>query len=262
MRRGLALLWLSGCALGPGEPMGTIEPTITAEYSQAEGFQKLESEYEVRVDRFELTVPEFLLIAEESAATPAEEDGHGHEHGHGEPEEAHAEEAEPGFALHAGVLNLLAGTPLVPECEPECHVAATHFVELHAPVTAVAIEGVVRDSRTPPRIPERRFTFLWPLTGADPIPSGDGVSGGLGVSLEWEHELDLEITRDQAPQIRLGISIRPDAAIFEGVEWENAATTSDEVIALESAANQLLQVPLLQELSHAPVSVDVERSSP
>lgn len=258
MHRALTLLLLSGCAIGPGEPMGTIEPTITAEYA-AEGFVKLGSEFEVRVDRFELTIPEFVLIAEEEGAAPV--DDHGHDHG-AEPEEAHEEETEPGFALHAGVLDLIAGTPLVPECEPECHVNAMHFVELHAPVTAVAIEGVVRDTRVPSRIPERRFTFLWPLTGADPIPPGDGVSGGLGASLELEHEIDLEIAREEAPRIRLGISLRPDAAIFEGVEWENAATTPDEVIALESSANQLLQVPLLQELSHGPVSVDVERSSP
>ncbi len=273
--------------MGPGEPTGTITPSVSAQYVQISeraaegGFQKLASDYQVRVTRFELTTPDWVLVGG-AAGTPRGFDpanpppgyslchgGHCHrDDGALIPYDEVASADTPGgpsplLAFDVGRLDLLSGTALEEvSCEPGCTLGETNLSRVRIPVTHLAIEGVVRDARTSARIPERPFRALLPLVGADPIDAARMGAPPGGPLVQIESDLDVPVNREHLPRVELGLRLEPSAALFDRIDWAQARLTPEGVIALESEANSDARTALLEGLVRSTVASDVERRAP
>lgn len=276
MRAALLLMALAGCAVGPGEPMGTVDPRIEARYITATsreapgGFQRLASSYELRVTRFELTAPDFLLVGGSAGAASTGFDpanpppgytnchgGHCHADDGSLPtyEEIAARIGGGGatsstvLTIPAGALNLLSGTSFAePACVPDCTLQETTIRSVSVPLTQLALEGVVRDGRSPARISERSFSLLLPLSDLDPIAT---ISSPL----------ELSIDRESEPHVELTLRLSPTAAIFDGVDWAAATTSSDGSVALETPENLAHRLSILDAFISNSLVADVQRSS-
>lgn len=282
MWRALVFLAATGCAIGPGEPMGTLAPRIEAKYTPApdrdvgDGFQRLASDYQVRVDRFVLSASDFLLVGGGGAAGTAFDPANpppGYSNCHGG--HCHADDGSlPSYeeiaartggasasttavAIHAGELELVGGSVLEdPACEPDCTLREVMVQRLLAPVSQLAIEGVVRDGRADPRIAERPFSLVLPVAGSvDPV-------GGDAPVVTLSGALELPVDRESAPLISLSVLVAPGASIFDGVPWDEAVASSDGSFDLASASNLEMREVVLSALASGALSFEVSRRAP
>src|SRR6218665_1028154 len=184
-------LTLGGCAWEPGQGFVVVEPTVRAAYESlsgrdaGDGYQRLSSDYQLRVDEASLSLSGIELISAGGAGgsfDPANppagyslcHGGHCHrDDGALIPYEQVTAEMSGGTGSSA-VVTLTAGEPwnlLAPEtravgCEPGCALPQTQVSQGRWNIQSMHLTGTVRDARTPARFTgERRFEVELPAPG-------------------------------------------------------------------------------------------------
>ncbi|WP_375766010.1 hypothetical protein NR798_30475 [Archangium gephyra] len=280
MRRPLLLLLglaLGGCAWEPGQGFAVVEPTVRAAYepladrAASDGYQRLSSDYQVRMDSGSMRVSTIELISSASgpagAFNPANpppgyslcHGGHCHrDDGALIPYEQVAADAGGGGGARAVVtlpvgepMNLLDPETRAVDCRPECALPETQVAQGRWGVEALRLEGTVRDGRATPRFPgERRFRLdLTPATGSDePVSVLDGT-------------VELPSDRSTPPRAKLDLKLVLTAGLFDPVDWSKLKQDPDGVVDFNDPdpANAEARKALLERLARFSPEAEVTR---
>ncbi len=248
----LAACTFSACTFSDGEPFARVTATLDARLATpadrdaGEGWQKLASDYYVRVDTMVLSLAAIELVdtgtGDSSGFDPADpppgyslcHNGHCHaDDGRLVPYEEIAAELAGGggglavvAALPVGEVDLVAGRAGALACEPPgCELPRAHVGIVRARVTRLRLTGQVRDGRAPARF-EGEQAFSIDLT----LPEGALVRGTL----------DLPSDRTHAPDVDLALVLAPTVGLLDGIDWlaqpQDIAGVTERVLELELGA--------------------------
>jgi hypothetical protein len=270
----LSCLTLGGCAWEPGQGFAVVEPTVRAAYEPRadrlapDGYQRLSSDYQLRMDAASMRLSGIELIAISAGSggfNPASpppgyslcHNGHCHRAdgalipyeqiiaetggGGGSSTVATLPVAEP--------LNLLAPEKRAVACTPDCALPEATVSQGRWGVDALLLEGTVRDGRASPRIPgERRFR--WELTRAPGSEAPVAVLGGA---------VDLPSDRSTPPRAKLDLNLVLTAALFDPVDWSALEEGSDGVVEISATATPEVHAVLLERLATISPEAEVTR---
>jgi hypothetical protein len=272
----LPFLLLAGCAWEPGEGFAVLEPSVRAAYTSlpareaGDGFQRLSSNYQVRVSAASLRLADIALLGSSGSGGVSSFDpanpppGYGLCHGghcHRDDgalipyEDIEAElggggaSASPVATLPVGDVDLLAPETRELQCQPDCELPNTTVSRGRWSVTALRLEGTVRDSQQPPRFPgERAFRLVV-------LPTGTASEPVLVMS----GELDVPSDRENAPRVDLDLRLDMTAAVFDSVDWAATTVGSEGLVDLNSEANAAARATLLEQLAALQPQAEVTR---
>jgi hypothetical protein len=254
-----------GCAWDAGEPFGEIEGTLTARWTtpasrdRGDGWQKLASDFEIRLDAATWTTSGLTLVPAATAAVsfdPASPPpgyslchaGHCHaDDGRLVAYEDVAAELAgdtppaPVATFSTGALDLAAGAQVPLGCDGPCPLPRTVIGRAELVVASVALAGAVRDTRAEPRIDERAWRLT--LAPAAPLPV-------LG-------RTDLAVDRGEEPSITLAVALEPTAALLDRVAWEDLAAVPGELVVDSDVASI---TAITAELAELALTLSVTRS--
>ena len=284
----LPLLVLSGCALDAGEGFAVLEPTVRVGYTPlpsrdaGNGFQRLASDYQVRLDAAALGVDHVALLTAGSSGgggggsggtfDPANpppgyslcHNGHCHRDDGAlvDYEDIQAELNGGGgsapttvAALHVDAeLDLLAPETRAPECEPDCELPRGTVTRARWDVTALRLQGVVRDSRATPRLPGE-LPFLLDLA----VEGGEGEEEESEPLVTVNGALDLPSDRENKPRVKLALALLMTPALFDGLDWASATPGADGVVDLGATENEALRRELLEAVAELEPEAEVQR---
>ena len=264
---------LGGCAWAPGQGYAVVEPTVRVAYTPlaardaGEGYQRLSSDYQVRLDSASLRLSSIELLASAAGSTgagaafdPARppagytlcHGGHCHRtDGALIPYAQVAAELGGGGGASAvvtltedGPLDLLAPETRAMACAPECALPETQVSQGRWSVSTVRLTGTVRDARVPTRFSgERAFTVEFaPTTGSD-----------TPVAL-LSSALDLASDRVTPPVAKLGLSLTLTPTLFDAVDW--SALKADGTLSDKDRA------ALLERMAQLVPTAEISRASP
>ena len=178
----------AGCAWGPGGSFGEFTAQLDARYQLApgrdtgDGWQRLASDYQVRVTIAAWTTSSLALLPGAEGAGPA----------------------APVLELPTGALDLIAAQPLALACGGEpCELGLGSIERAELEVTGVSLAGTVRDGQKPERRPQATFT----------------MSAALAQPVRLTGALELPVDRASPPRIQLSVGAHPGAELFDGVDW-------------------------------------------
>jgi hypothetical protein len=270
----MGCLLAAGCAWGPGEGFAVVEPTVRATYELLSdraadgGYQQLSSSYQVRVEVASLRLEDIELLASAGGGgggsfNPANpppgyslcHGGHCHrDDGALIPYEQIAAELGGGGGASTVVTlpmqapwNLLEEETRPVACAPDCELPATTVSRGRWSVTALRLEGTVRDASRPPRFTgERRFRL-------------DLSPQEVPVAL-LEGELDLPSDRHHAPGVKLDLHLALTSALFDTVDWSEVSEGTDGVVDLgDVSTNAPARKALLEQLARFSPEAEVRR---
>ena len=272
----LLLLAAGGCAFEPGGWFATVSPSLNAGYltrpdrDAGGGWQKLNTDYQVSVTRASLQLGEVGLLGASGGGGPTTFDPahpppgyslchNGHCHSADGRLVSYAEiEAQLGGGTGGGLqpvitlaaadtLDLLAPAERPLTCKPTCNLDRTRIVRVRAPVRVLALEGNVRDGRTPARLAETPFRWETADPGKAPL---------------LETEVDLPADRDHPPAVTLRLDLELGAALLDGIDFA-AFTTSAGTLDLTAAGNPAADERIRLNLAEQSfLSASVSRSDP
>jgi hypothetical protein len=274
MRASLLLVWglaLGGCAWEPGQGFAVVEPTVRVAYeplaarAAGDGYQRLSSDYQVRLDSASMRLSGIELLASAagsgsgSSFDPAHppagyslcHGGHCHrDDGALIPYEQIAAEMGGGGGASAvvtlatpGPLDLLVPETRAVACEPECALPRTQVTQGRWAVQSLRLVGTVRDSRVPARLEgERSFELEFA-----PAPDTDTPVAVITGAV------DLPSDRTHPPEAKLRLDLVLTATLFDAVDW--AALEQDGVMTFSPAA----RTALLERLARLVPSAEVSR---
>ena len=279
MRRALlflSCLTLAGCAWEPGQGFAVVEPTVRVAYepladrAAGDGYQRLSSDFQVRVDSGAMRVSGIELLASAGGTggsfDPANpppgyslcHGGHCHrDDGALIPYEQIAAEMGGGGGSRAVVtlpvsepLNLLAPETRAVGCTPGCALPNAQVSQGRWAIETLRLEGTVRDARPTPRFPgELRF-----LLDLKPTDSDAPVAVLTG-------EVELPSDRAHPPEAKLDLSLALTAALFDAVDWSALKQRPDGVVDFndEDPANTAARKALLERLARFSPQAEVTR---
>jgi hypothetical protein len=280
----IATLALSGCALDAGEGFAVLEPTVSARYTSlpgrdaGDGFQRLASDYQVRLDAAAVGLDHVALL------TPGRSGGGG---GGGTFDPANP---PPGYSLcHNGhchrddgalvdyediqaelnggggsapttvaslhvddELDLLAPQTRAPACEPGCELPRTSVSRARWDVTTLRLRGVARDSRATPRFQGER-PFRLDLA----VPGGEGEEAEPLLTLDGA--LDVPSDRENKPRVKLDLALVMTPALFDRLDWAAATPGPDGVVDLGAPQNDALRREMLEAVAEMEPQAEVRR---
>lgn len=274
----LCCLTLGGCAWEPGQGFAVVRPTVRAAYETlptrdaADGYQRLSSDYQVRVDSAELELSDIELLASAGGVggsfDPANpppgyslcHGGHCHrDDGALIPYEQIAAELGGGGGARTvvtlpvgGPMNLLAPEVRAVGCTPDCALPRTEVSQGRWGLEILRIEGTVRDSRPTPRFPgELRFRVNFPLAGGSEAPVAvlDGP-------------VELPSDRVHPPRADLALNLALTAALFDPLDWATLAVEPEGVVDFSNPTNAEARKVLLERLAQVSPQAEVTRGDP
>ncbi|MBK9072303.1 MAG: hypothetical protein IPL79_15085 [Myxococcales bacterium] len=219
----------AGCTNGPGEPFGAIEGQFHAQWQmlperdEGDGWQRLASDFEVKLDDVGLTLQALALLpgaeaalAFDPAAPPPGYSLCHNGHCHAADgrlvsyEDISAEltggaPAKPLVTWPLAPVDALAGESFVLACDgAPCDLPLGSLGKVTLTTNGLALAGRVRDGREPARLAEQAFVVTLELPDGG---SKTTVDGGL------------PIDRANAPQIAFLASLAPTAALLDDINW-------------------------------------------
>lgn len=273
----LPLLFLSGCALEPGESFAVLEPTVRADYTPVaardvgDGFQRLASDFELRLDGAALGVDHINLVGGGGNRGPTTfnpanpppgysscHNGHCHRDDGAlvDYEDIQAELDGGGGGAEATVaslhvdadLDLLADQTLAPGCEPSCELDRTTVSRYQWDVSSVNLEGAVRDSRATPRFNgERRFRLALAATNeATPL-------------MVLRGPVNIPADRENKPRVKLALRLTLAPTLFDSLDWAAATQGPDGVVDLNAPENAAIRDTLVEALATLEPQAEVQR---
>jgi hypothetical protein len=252
-----------------------VEPSVRVAYeplsdrATSDGYQRLSSDYQVRVDLALMRLSSIELLASAGGAGGAFDPsnpppgyslchgGHCHrDDGALIPYEQIAAEMGGGGGSRTVVtlpvteaLDLLAPETRKVGCSPRCALPETQVSQGRWGVESLRLEGTVRDGHVPPRIADaRRFRVdLVPATPDSDIP----VAILTG-------ELDLPSDRSTPPAAKLDLNLNLTAALFDPLDWSTLSQGTDGVWNINAEAHKAL----LERLARFSPEAEVTRAEP
>ncbi len=278
----LPLLLLSGCALEPGESFAVLEPTVRADYTPVasrdagNGFQRLASDFQVRLDGAALGVTHIDLVGGATGGGPTTfnpanpppgytncHNGHCHRNDGAlvDYEDIQAELDGGGGAAESTVaslhvdadLDLLVEETLTPECEPSCELPRTNVSRYQWDVASVRMEGAVRDGRATPRFTGER-PFRVTLT-----TEGTGDAGRPVLALRGSVAIPAD--REHKPRVKLAMSLSLTPTLFDALDWAATTPGPDGVVDLDAPEHAAFRAALLESLSELEPRAEVRREN-
>ena len=233
---------LAACTFSDGDPYARLAASFDARLATpadrdaGEGWQKLASDYQVRVATMTLELAGIELVDTGDTSTSGFDPAHpppgyslchnGHCHaddGRLVPYDEIAAELAGGkglttvVVLPVGELDLIAGRSGALACEPGCDLPRAHIGLARAGLVRLRVSGSVRDGRSPPRLDgEHAFTLDLPF------PEGSLLRG----------ELDLPADRTHDPDVALALTLAASVGVLDGVDWQAQAQSSAGAIDL------------------------------
>jgi hypothetical protein len=274
----LPLLVSTGCALDAGEGFAVLQPTLRTEYTSppsrdaGNGYQRLSSDFQVKLTTAQVKVERIELLGRSGGEGPTSFDPadpppgytichNGHcdrEDGAQVPyDEVEAELSGGGAAastvaaLPVGELDLLAPETRALECQPDCELPRTTLSTGKWPLTALRLEGMVRDSRATPRFEGER-SFRLELASSDAQRTPVAVLTG---------SLDIPSDREHAPRVLLDLELALTPSVFDPVDWAAAKLDPDGTVDLGTWNNEMVRTQLLKSLSELAPKAEVKRES-
>ena len=267
----LGALALGGCAWEPGEGFAVVEPTVRAAYTPradrdaGDGFQRLSSDYQVRLDSATLNLSGIELLSAGSAGGAFDPSkpppgytlchgGHCHRtDGALIPYEQVAAEQGGGSGAQAVVTlsssapwNLLAPETRAVACQPNCELPATQVSQGRWNLQGLRFTGTVRDGRVPARFSgERRFDMNLSVDSGQPV----AVLGGV---------VDLASDRKTPPRAELALGLELTAALFDGLDFNALQPGTDGVISIDASKG----AAFLERLTTVSPQAEVVRGEP
>lgn len=276
---GVAALVACGCTLSPGDWFATVAPTFESRYvlradrNVEEGWQKLNTLYEIKMTRATVTIRAVELHALGGAEQPGAFDpsqppdgyslchnGHCHrDDGALVPYEVIAAEISGGDAvqpeivatLPVGEQDLLAPARRPLSCDPRCGLPLTHVRRARAAITAVAFEGVVREGRAPARL-EGEVVWRWEAATL--------AEGTAEEPVSLDCPLDLPADGAHPPKVSLDLSLQVGARLFDDIDW-SALGPDAGVIDFGVESNGAARNRLREHLAEAELSAAIKRSN-
>lgn len=266
MRAAALILALApACAWDAGEPFGEVDGALTARWTtpasrdRGDGWQKLASDFEIRLDTATWTTTALALVPAATAAVsfdPASPPpgyslchaGHCHaDDGRLVAYEDIAAELAgdtppaPVATFTTGALDLAAGAQVGLGCDGPCPLPRTVIGRAELGVASIALAGAVRDTRAEPRIDERAWTLSFTPAASLPLTA----------------RTELAVDRGEDPTITLAVALEPTAALLDRVGWEAlAAVPGDLVVDSDAAA----LTAFTSELAELALTLSVARS--
>jgi hypothetical protein len=243
-RAGFALaaaLGCTGCAFGDGEPFGELEATLDARYQllperdAGDGWQKLDNDFEVKVEALELGVNTIEL---EDLGVAAE----------GGEDEA---PAAPSIVatLPVGDLDLVGGASVTLACVDSCQLPRSHLGRARLSAQRIEATGEVRDGRATPRLTgDVPFIVSAPLGVTDPDRTG-----------LLEVELDVPVDRDESPLVHLDLVLRVDAELFDSIAFDQASKDLGGAQPLDLSAHEASLARLVSNFAETDLTATVTR---
>jgi hypothetical protein len=190
---------------------------------------------------------EHLELLEVSGSAPASscDDDHCHD-GQGGVDSEEIEGAGGGATpivdlTGLGTVDLLNGFEQVLGCDPGCGLPLADISLARLHVAHVAVEGLVRDGRSPPR-------FGGEITWLARIVEETAVEG----------ELELPVDREHEPDVDLRLRLSPTVALLDGIDFASLERR-DGIIDLGLAANQAAAAELEASLGELRLEATVSR---
>lgn len=233
------LLLATGCAFDAGEGFAVLEPTVRAAYTApasrevGDGYQRLASDFQVRLTTAKVRLEKIDLIGSSGGGGPTTFDPanpppgysichNGHcdrDDGAQVPYEDVAAELGGGGAtattvatLPVGELDLLAPETRAVDCQPDCELPQTTVSNGRWTLTAVRLEGTVRDSRTTPRFTGER-PFRLEINSATTQSEPAAVITGA---------IEVPSDRENKPRVQLDLTLELTPVIFDSIDWASA----------------------------------------
>lgn len=284
-----------GCTLSPGEWFLKLRPTFEGSYVRradrdaGEGWQRLNTLYEVQVTRAEVLIENIELqesaVPEggggSGAATfdPANPpDGYslchnGHCHaadGALVPYAQIAAELVGGAAgaprtvvvLPVGATDLLLRQRRALPCQPGCALGQANIGRARATVTAVVFEGLVRDGAVPSRLATDQAAVV-PWRWQAGAMQSDGVDGGDAAgtlqAVALDCPVDLPGNNTQPPNVSLDLTLQTGARLLDDVEW-GELTADLGIIDLSAPANAAAAERLRDHLAESALAAAIQRT--
>jgi hypothetical protein len=262
---------LGACAWGDGGHFAELSPHLEAalvapaDRDLGDGWQRLASGYEVRVDALALVLGEIELVDAGTGALSFDpsrpppgytlcHNGHCHaddgrlvDYAEIEAELSGGSGSVAVVALPVGELDLVAGVARELSCEPDCGLPLADIRLARGEVTSVAAAGLVRDGRVPARL---EGTLSWTLAVA---PEADAPLSLTGL-------LELPADRRHPPQVALTLRLAPTSRLFDDLDW--AALAADVEVdgePVELAGDAAAAV--LERLAEAGLEAEISRSN-
>lgn len=268
MRTSALLLFLStGCALGPGEPFATLSVRVVAALSHppgrdaGDGFQKLSTDYQVKLSSLRLDVTALELVDLGAGATLAFDPanppaGYGLCHnGHCHREDGalvdyaviSAEVSGGGgpstvATLASRELDVFAGEDFALDCGEVCALPAAQVGQVRLQVRGVSAVGVVRDGRPQARLSEQPFQLEATLPGGS----------------ELSTPVDIEVSRHASARVRVTLSVALGAPLLDGIPFEQLPSAAGARDAYPASLPDV-QKQLRVNLAETDLKVVVER---
>jgi hypothetical protein len=274
----LPLLLSAGCAWEAGEGFAVLQPTLRAEYTSiasrdaGNGYQRLSSDFQVRLTTARVRLERIELLGRSSGGGPTRFDpanpppGYTICHnGHCDREDGALipyDEVEAGLSgggaaastiatLAVGELDLLAPETRALECQPDCELPRTGLSTGKWSLTALRLQGTVRDGRASPRITgEQPFRLELTPSGAQAQP----VAVLTGT-------LDIPSDREHAPRVLLDLGLSLTPAVFDPVDWAAAMPDQDGMVDLSTTDNEAVRTQLLKSLGEVVPQAEVKREA-
>jgi hypothetical protein len=272
----LPLFLLSGCAWDSGEGFAVLEPSVRAAYTSepsravGDGYQRLSSDFQVRLTTAAMRLERIELTASSGGggggsfdpASPPPgyslcHNGHCHRDDGAliDYEDVAAELGGGGTStqtvatLPVGDVNLLAPETRAVTCTPDCELPSGEVSRGRWALTALALEGTVRDGRAPPRFEgERRFRLA--------VSPGSATAEPIAV---LEGDLEVPSDREHAPRVLLALQLEVTARIFDDVDWALPQPGSDGTVDLNTEANAPAREAVLKSVAELAPSAEVAR---
>lgn len=266
---GLLVWGACGCGMEPGAWFLELEPAVTAQYREAAnrvvepGWQKLASEYHVRLTRADLQIEEIELYAGSAPAAsfnPARppagfslcHNGHCHAaDGRLVPYDEVASSAAGGapvlpvVVLGGGTWNLLSpALPAHPDCQPSCQLGRTHLVRARINLQRLLLEGEIRGPGANPT--RATFSFSLPSSTTTPLPP-------------LTAPLDLRADNQHHPHATLSIDLQPGASLLDGVPWGSLPVLAGAFDLTMTPTTEAALADVKERLAETAVAVLVQR---
>jgi hypothetical protein len=268
------LLLAPGCAFDAGEGFAVLEPTVRAAYTSpasreaGDGYQRLSSDFQLRLTTARVRLEKIDLLGSSGGGGPTAFDPANPPPGYTICHNGHCDRddgaqvsyedvaAELGgggatattvATLPVGELDLLAPETRAVECQPDCELPQTTVSNGRWTLTAVRLEGSVRDSRATPRFSGER-PFRFEVTSASTQAEPAAVITGT---------LDVPSDRENAPRVLLDLTLELTPASFDAIDWAAASPGAGGVVDLNT--NTTTRTQLLKAISELAPKAEVKR---
>lgn len=267
---GFNLIFFIQCTYTQGKGWATISASLDASYTLLEeraleeNWQKLSSEYAISMEKAVFKLKALEVLSTSSGETSTTFDPANPPEGYTLCHGGHCHTDDGRLVDYEDIINDLSGgtetqaTTIVSFpinrdidllqtysdhliCDPSCEIGINEINEVQLVLSALSIEGVVRDELSDPRI---TGDIPWQLH----IDFSDNPESLSDIPDSFQKSISISITRDGPSNVSLTTSLVFTAKPFDSVSWSSLDTIDGEYV-LSLNANTTILKTILEEIN-------------